>query len=232
MRCSIWRAEELKEKPGLLPKKLWPSYNPPVFGYDENLLELLTEQEILLSLLQEELMVVAVTFNEMLMLPHFLEYYRSLGFSCFIIADNLSNDGIREYPFEQEDVIQYSADSQYKSSLSRVAWQQAMLANHCLEKWALVADIDEFLVYPGSEEKPLSALTQELDRAGHNAVQIFMIDMYPEGSLEEADLSRASPFAVADYFDWNAIKTWNLSKGYFSDSIQYTSSLRHRLSPI
>ena len=33
----------------------------------------------------------------MTVLPHFLAHYRGLGVGCFVMVDNLSDDGTREY---------------------------------------------------------------------------------------------------------------------------------------
>ena len=42
--------------------------------------------------------------NERVRLPYFLEYYRKLGVDHFLIVDNGSDDGTREYLAEQPDV--------------------------------------------------------------------------------------------------------------------------------
>jgi len=150
---------------------------------------------------------------------------------CFIITDNASTDGTREFLLQQEDIIVYSADTQYKASHFGVAWQQAMLANHCLGKWALVVDADEFILYPESESRSIHSYAKELELCGYDAACIYMIDTYPYGDLNDADLSKSSPFEVANYFDSNPVNPFYLGRGYFSNATGYTSSLRHRLAP-
>lgn len=215
----------------LWPKKLWASYETPKIGLNSNQLELISSREKTQALLTHDLVVVAVMRNEKIMLPHFLDHYRKLGVQSFIVIDNCSDDGSREFLERQEDVILYSADTEYRYSHYGVVWQQAVLANHCLGKWVLLADADELLVYPGHEEKPLTEITQSLEAGAYDAACILMVDMYPFGQLTDADFERETPFAVANWFDHEALRPWALSRGRYSTTLNFTSALRHRLMP-
>ena len=84
-----------------------------------------------------------------------------------IIVDNLSDDGSREYLLDQPDVVLYSADTDYNKSHYGVLWQQAILSNHCLNKWVLMADADEFLIYPGSETNDISTYLNQIEKYFH-----------------------------------------------------------------
>jgi hypothetical protein len=213
----------------LLPKRIWPTYLTPSVKSNSNQLELLSDEAKLALVLREQVIVICVVRNENVMLPHFLAHYRGLGVRGFIFVDNLSDDGTREYLFEQEDVVLYSADTEYKYSHFGVAWQQAILGNHCVGKWVLLADADEFLVFPGSDHRSLWNLVEELDAGGHDAALTLMIDMYPYDDLSDADLKVSRPFDVANYFDSPALDQWELGSGYFSNSRSYLSALRHRI---
>lgn len=215
----------------LWPKKIWPSYHKPSLKPNANQLELLTDRVTLQSLLKEELMVVSVVRNEMVMLPQFLEHYRGLGVSCFIFVDNNSDDGTREYLLAQTDTILYSADTEYRCSHYGVSWQQAVLSNHCLGKWVLLADADEFLVYENSETVPLAEYIREVEAAGDNSVLLYMIDMYPYGDLAEADFREKSVFEVAPYFDKEALIELRFGGGMYSNSRNFVNGLRHRIAP-
>ncbi len=214
----------------LYPKKIWPSINVPSLGYDKNQLELLSVAESIPRLLDTSVVVVAVMYNEMIMLPHFLAHYRQLGVECFIIADNTSTDGSREYLLEQDDVILYSADTQYKKSHFGVSWQQAILANHCLAKWSLVVDADELLIYPDFENTTLADYVTSLDEEGADCALIHMLDFYPKGRLEDANFKQGKPFELAAYYDKDPLLQWHIGSGQFSDAPSNLSSLRHRLS--
>jgi Glycosyl transferase family 2 len=175
--------------------------------------------------------VIAVARNERVLLPHFLAHYRALGVRRFIIADNLSTDGSREYLLSQPDVCVYSVDTAYRDSHYGVAWQLAMLTEHAQRGWALVADIDEFLTWPGCEREGLAALCERLDAAGHDAATALMVDMYPQGALEEADFERTPPFEAAPFFDAKPVLPWRLGSGSYSQGGTWVSAVRHRLIP-
>jgi hypothetical protein len=220
-----------RDQPGLWPKKIWPTYLAPSLRSDSNQLELITDERVARNLLREDFFVVAVMRNEQVMLPHFLAHYRRLGCRAFIIVDNLSDDGTRETLLAQPDVVLYSADTQYGKSTYGVAWQQAVLANHCISKWALVADADELLVYPDQETRPIAEVLAQLDAGGFDAACVYMVDMYPFGDLADADLTKSDPFAAARWFDAEPFIEWRLSQGAYSNAPNHVSALRHRLMP-
>jgi glycosyltransferase involved in cell wall biosynthesis len=217
----------------LWPKKIWSTYLQPSIKSNSNQLELLTDAKQATRLLANNLQVICVVRNEMIMLPHFLAHYRQLGVKSFIFVDNCSNDGSREYLYNQDDVVLYSADTDYKHSHYGVAWQQAILGNHCLGKWVLVADADEFFIFTDCEHRTLSDFIKDIEQENCNASCIYMIDMYPKGDLDEADFTKQSPFTVAAWFDNPSVIPWSLhfKSGYFSNSLMTVSCLRHRLVP-
>jgi len=213
----------------VLPKRIWPTYEQPTLHYSRNQLELLSPVAETRELLRHELVVIVVVRNEIQMLPHFLDHYRKLGVHAFVFIDNASDDGTREALLAEPDVVLYSADTEYKNSHYGVAWQQAVLGNHCVGKWALIADADELLVYPECERKPIQTLIERIEQQGHDSARVFMIDMYPYGDLDEADFDQKSPFAAAGYFDKEPLVRWHLGEGFYSNARNYTSALRHRL---
>lgn len=223
-------AEKTRDTQELRPYKIWPTYCDVAFdGSSTNQLELLTETNRFKQLLDNEFYVVAVMRNEMVILDHFLNHYRSMGVKTFIVADNCSDDGTREFLNEQPDVILYSVSTQYKQSHYGVSWQQAILANHCIGKWVLVADADEFLVCPDGTKNQLSTFIEEAEAQEADCVRIEMIDMYPYGDLSEADFNKNSPFEVAPWHDEEPLTEWRLGSGYYSNRPSFVSSLRHRI---
>jgi len=221
--------EDNRSDVALYPKKTWSSCWGINIQLNSNQLELISSIKKTRALTQKKLIVVATMRNEIVMLPHFLKHYRHLGVESFIISDNCSDDGTREYLMEQQDVVLYSSDTEYKHSHYGVAWQQAILANHCLGKWALIADADELLVYPGWETQSLLEFATMAGQQGANCIRTDMIDMYPFGDLNEADFTKDEPFAVACWHDKEPLKEWALGSGWYSNSKNWASSLRHRI---
>lgn len=219
------QAADILHLPELWPKKIWPSYSATNLISNSNLLELVSPVARLQDLARAPLSVVAVMRNEMFMLPHFLAHYRKLGVRSFLIADNLSDDGTLDYLLAQPDVVTFSVDSDYRVSHYGVAWQQAILSNFRVGKWSLMVDADEFLV---ADELTLAQLTQADDAA--EAHRIFMLDMYPGGSLSAADF-QTDPFAEAGFCDRVPFLAQSAGQGPFGDQPTWTSALRHRLIP-
>jgi hypothetical protein len=211
----------------LWPPKIWPSYANPALLFNTNLVELVSPVAKLQALNAAPLAVVGTMRNEMFMLPHFLSHYRKMGVEAFLIADNLSDDGTLDYLLAQPDVVTFSADSDYRVSQFGVAWQQAILSNLRVGRWSLVADADELLVPQAG--MPLAATLASLGDV--DAVRLFMLDMYPGGSLEEATFRTGGPFEEAGFCDRAPFRADWPGRGPFGDQPTWTSALRHRLIP-
>lgn len=215
----------------LWPKKIWPTCWHPGIKLNNNQLELLSDTSKVNKLMAHNLILIAVIRNEITLLPHFLAHYRNLGVLNFTFIDNCSDDGSREYLIDQPDVVLFSSDTEYKYSHYGVAWQQAILGNYCLGKWVLLADADEFLIFEDCETKNINQLVKEIETENCDAACIYMVDMYPEGKLEEADFKIQPPFQAAPMFDNPPVQSWHLGSGWFSNSSSTTSHLRHRIVP-
>ncbi|MCB1313450.1 MAG: glycosyltransferase family 2 protein [Sedimentitalea sp.] len=140
--------------------------------------------------------------NEKVRLPWFLDYYRRLGVTHFLIVDNDSTDGAREYLAEQPDVSLWHSAASYRRARFGMDWLNWLMMTHGHGHWCLVVDPDEFLVYPYCDTRPLRALTDWLDASSIRSFGAMLLDMYPRGPLEAEPYSEGSdPFAIASWFD-------------------------------
>jgi hypothetical protein len=217
--------------PGLWPRKIWPGFEQARLGAHSNALDLVSAPESAEAARAADVAVVAVMRNEMVLLPHFLAHYRALGVARFLVADNGSDDGTLEHLAAQPDVTLFSVDTDYNRSAYGVAWQQAMLAEFRRDKWSVVADADELLVWQHPQRQSLPGLLATPELKCAEAARVFMLDMYPEGPLEEADFARGDPFALAGLADRVPFLRSTPMRGPFSDGETWTSALRHRLIP-
>ncbi len=150
----------------------------------------------------EDVLLMSVVRNEKIRLPYFLDYYRKLGVSHFLFVDNNSDDGTREYLSDQSDVSVWWADASYKRSTYGVDWSNYLLRTYAHGHWVLTVDPDEFLVYPFCDTRPIDALTDWLDDTGVRSFGTMLIDMYPEGTIEDAPYDEGqNPFELAPWFD-------------------------------
>jgi len=140
--------------------------------------------------------------NEILRLPAFLAHYRRLGVERFFIVDNNSTDGSAEYLSAQPDVELSSTAERFSATKGGTAWLNQLLAKSGTGSWCVTVDIDELLVYPGSESATLPAFTAHLDRSGCTAFGCILLDLYPDGPLAACRYQAGEDlYAAAPLFD-------------------------------
>jgi len=150
----------------------------------------------------DSLLLFCTLRNERARLPYFLAYYRDLGIEHFLFVDNGSDDGSREYLAEQPDASVWTTDASYRDARFGMDWINALLARHGHGRWALVVDVDEFLVYPFHDTRPMRALTDWLDASGIRAFGTLLLDMYPKGPVADHPcIEGQNPLEVACWFD-------------------------------
>lgn len=149
-----------------------------------------------------DILVFSTVRNELIRLPFFLKYYRNQGVKHFLIVDNNSNDGTREYLAAQPDVSLWSTDHSYKLSRFGMDWLTWLQIRYGHDHWCLTLDADEVLVYPHCDSRPLRHLTDWLDQAGARSFGAMMLDMYPKGALDAKTYqSGQDPFEILRWFD-------------------------------
>ena len=149
-----------------------------------------------------DILVFSTLRNEKARLPYFLDYYRKLGVNHFFFVDNDSEDGSREYLQEQPDTSVWTTTASYKRSKFGVDWLNGLKAKYADGHWVLVVDVDELLVYPFCDTRPLRALTDWLDSASIKSFGTMLLDMYPKGKIQHARIREGKdPVKTAPYFD-------------------------------
>ncbi|SMO97885.1 glycosyltransferase family 2 protein [Paracoccus laeviglucosivorans] len=140
--------------------------------------------------------------NEKVRLPYFLDYYRRMGVQHFLVVDNASNDGGREYLASQPDVSIWLTHASYKDSRFGMDWMNWLLRRYGSGHWCLTVDPDEFLIYPHHDSRPLKALTDWLDASTIKSFSAMLLDMYPKGALHSQPYAEGDdPFRTAGWFD-------------------------------
>lgn len=146
--------------------------------------------------------VVSAVRNETLRLPYFLSYYRGIGFDHFILIDNGSDDGTKELLLEQSDVTLFETDHGYSDSGFGMHWVNFVLDRLCHDRWILLADADEMLVWPGSEQQTIQQLTARLDDSHAEGLFTLLLDMYSDKPFGSVGYIQGAPFlSFAPFFD-------------------------------
>ncbi len=140
--------------------------------------------------------------NEALRLPYFLDHHRRLGVDHFLIVDNDSTDGSRDWLARQPDVSLWRTAEGYKQSRFGLDWLTWLQRRHGHGHWCLTLDADEVLVYPYWETRNLRALTEQLEAEGRRSFGAMMLDMYPKGGLDGQEYAAGQdPTEVLPWFD-------------------------------
>lgn len=132
-----------------------------------------------------DLLLFCTLRNEAIRLPYFLRHYRALGVKHFLFVDNDSTDSSRDLLIGQDDVSLWQSAASYRRAHFGMDWLQALLMRHGHGHWCVTVDVDELLVYPHHDTRPLPALTGFLDACGEVAFGALMLDLYPQGPLDQ-----------------------------------------------
>ena len=140
--------------------------------------------------------------NEIVRLPYFLEHYRKLGVDHFLFVDNGSDDGTADYLSNQPDVSLWTTADSYRLSRFGMDWLGWLQWQFGHGHWCLTVDADELLIYPTYETRDLQALTTWLDDQKIPSFGAMMLDLYPEGPLENAVYEPGqNPTQTLSWFD-------------------------------
>jgi len=151
---------------------------------------------------QNDIILVTALRNELSRLPYWFHYYRDMGITHFLIVDDYSTDGSTDFMQAQNDCWLFNPTNTYAESNSATDWQNELLELYGTGHWTLVADADELLVYPDSENTKLPAFCAKLDEQKSDALYCFLLDMYPDTDLSRAICEPGKPFyEICSYFD-------------------------------
>ena len=151
---------------------------------------------------KSDILLVSTLRNEDVRLPYFLQYYRDLGVNHFLMIDNDSDDGGREYLADQSDVSLWSTGKSYKRSRFGIDWVNWLLMRYGHGHWTLVVDPDELFVFPFCDTRPIRALTDWLDASSIKSFSAMLLDMYPKGPISAIPYRRGDdPLEIANWFD-------------------------------
>jgi len=168
----------------------------------------------LVPLCGRDLLLLSVVRNEYPQIASFLDHYRSIGVSRFAIVDDRSEDGTREFLLSQPDVDMFTSSKTYSESDRGNFWRHDLVRRYGMNRWYVMVDADEYLVYDGMDRHSLHDLAKWIHKRGMKHLLAPMIDMYPKGDLRDFPFEpRRLPWQIADHFD---------ASGY-----DYTASPQH-----
>jgi hypothetical protein len=146
--------------------------------------------------------LLCVFRDENLLLDYFIEYYRSLGVTHFIMIDNLSKDGGPEYlkSLKNINLLLYRASESYEKASMGTDWVNRLLKEHCIDQCCFTVDVDELFLFNTEKYASLNDLIDEMEATGANAVPVTLLDMYPK-KTNDGYKKGNSFLAHSSYFD-------------------------------
>jgi hypothetical protein len=122
--------------------------------------------------------------DESLRLPDFLAHHRALGVDRFAVIDNGSVDGTADLLLAQPDVDLHRTDASLVGASAGITWFQHLFDRYGSDRWYLVLDADELMVYEGMADRDLHRAAEALERRGRQVLTAWMIDLYPDGPVD------------------------------------------------
>ncbi len=126
--------------------------------------------------------VVLCVKNDLKRIQMLVDHYRMLGIEKFAFMDNGSDDGTFEWLMEQPDIDLFRCYEAYQTAVKE-GWINRIVSHYGFDRWYIVTDSDELMVYQGMEEHPLFDLTQLLIQRGSKRVKGLTLDTYAAGKL-------------------------------------------------
>ena len=120
--------------------------------------------------------------NDIRRIQMLVDHYRKLGVVKFAILDNESNDGTFEWMLNQPDIDLYQCSSSYQTFVKE-GWINRLISYYGFDRWYIVTDSDELVVYQDMENNSISNLTLRLDKLGIKRVKALTLDTYKESPL-------------------------------------------------
>jgi hypothetical protein len=149
-----------------------------------------------------EIRAFLVVRNEAIRLPQTLDHHRRLGVRRFFAIDNGSTDGTLDYLLAQPDTHVFGTDASYGDARLGVDWLESLLDEFGKDRWCLLVDADEHLVYPDCERLDLTRFCEALEAKGLNCLATLFIDLYADGAIAATGLRPGQTLLQAcPYFD-------------------------------
>ena len=143
--------------------------------------------------------LITMQKNDLYRIKKFLDHYRGLGVNQFAIIDNMSDDDSRKNLAEQTDVTLFVAELPYTTD-RREAWINRVIAYYGFDRWYIIVDIDELLVYQGMECHQLEEVFSFAKRKKIKRFRSLLLDMYAK-EININDKHSEDPYSEYIFFD-------------------------------
>ena len=140
-------------------------------------------------------------------LPAFLDHYRNQGVKEFFFLDNGSMDDTLEILKKERDVGVYSIHNSFFKDFN-AHLRRVLIRIVRPRGWTLGVDIDELFDFPYSNKVSVLQLCEFLDRRRFNCMTTHMLDMFPDGPLDDLSVkAQQDPRVVHSFYSLEGLET-------------------------
>jgi len=168
--------------------------------------------------------VVLCVKNDLKRIQMLVEHYRKLGIQRFAFLDNYSDDGTFEWLLEQEDIDLYRTSERYQTAVKE-GWINRLVSYYGFDRWFIVTDSDELMVYNDMEAHDLKCLIAYADKRGIDRFKGLTLDMYTkDGLFGKTD-------NILENVCWFDTDTYHIKKHYAakSEMVHHFGGPRYRI---
>ncbi len=126
--------------------------------------------------------VVLCIRNDLQRVQMLIDHYRRLGVQKFAFLDNNSDDGTFEWLQQQSDIDLFKCCEPYQT-LVKEGWINRIVSYYGFDRWYILTDSDELVVYKGMEKHPLADLVGYAEKNGIRRFKGLTLDTYSENRL-------------------------------------------------
>lgn len=171
----------------------------PATSLCEIFLKKVTAHEVSQS--QRDIYLISCISNEPY-LPQWLDHYRRLGVTKFLLIDDHSTKPVESINQEQDVHVWRPAAGRFR--FSKAFWIELLAHRYCEKSWTVIVDADEYMCLPERCEKGLdaSALSLLTGYADANAIDYFcgfLLDLVPGPSAYDTVRHRGVPVTRSHY---------------------------------
>jgi hypothetical protein len=144
--------------------------------------------------------------NEHIVEP-FLEHCLKLGVARIVLLDNGSEDATiaKARRYGRVTLLRCTLPFHiYEPDMKRF-----LIERYGEDRWCLVADVDELLDYPGSDELPFAGFLRYLDENRFTAVAALLLDLFADGPLEQWPQTGREMIAACVWYDPASFRPWH-----------------------
>ena len=174
----------------MLKEYCWCGYNfrvnETIYAFSRVKIEVVKRTDVK-EVKKDTPIVVLCVKNDLKRLQMLVEHYRMLGVHRFAFLDNNSTDGTYEWMLNQVDIDVYRTTEPYRTAIKE-GWINRIVSYYGFNRWYILTDSDELLVYEGMEEKGLSDVIKYAEKNNLERFLGLTLDVYTiDGVFKKSD---------------------------------------------